>query len=657
MMRFILSMAVLSTGCAIAAEGDLAIDRIEPPSWWTAAGPQQISLLIEGAGLNEATVAIDGGPSWIGKIDHAQSGRALMALVTVRGGAEPGRYHVVVTARAQSLRVPWTLVAAPTRKPDPFGPDDVIYLIMPDRFADGELSNNELAGGDHMLDRKSADAYHGGDFEGIRQRLRYLKDLGVTAIWLTPIYRPDPHWLVFPTGGPAQPNLARAMRRMAEYHGYAPVDYYATNPRFGSLEQYQKLVEEIHRLRLKIIQDHIVGFTGPRHHWVKAPPFDHWFHGSVANPPKCTFRFDTLVNPHADDAERRGVTDGWFVGILPDLNTQDARVRRYAIQQSLWWAVRGEADGIRLDTYPLVERTFWREWSREREAARPGLSVVGEAWLTDPAQLSFFQGGRAGWDEIDPGVGWVFDFPLNLAIVEVFAGRLPASRLARMLARDGLYHRSDRLVTFLDNHDTVRLAGMPGVTPARYRVAIAFLLTARGIPQMTWGDELGIPGHMDDRRDFPGGFPGDARNAFEAAGRTPEEQRTFETWKTLLALRRSSPALRRGRMTDLSATDTTYAYLREMGDERLVVVFNLAGGPATVRIPAERVHGAQRAEVVYGSVDARIHDRTITVEIPGESAAVLRVFPERSKDRTDSSIEDRGGDHAGGPSSPPSSNE
>jgi glycosidase len=624
--RVILALAVILTGSGIAAAQDPAVDRIEPSSWWTAAQSQQVSLLIEGRGLEGATVEIPGRALAAGRVENGPGGAALLVEVTIPARAEPGELQVVVKSKGRAFRIPWTLHAAPVRKPEPFGPDDVIYLIMPDRFADGDSSNNEVEGGDRMLDRKSPDGYHGGDFEGIRKRLPYLKDLGVTAIWLTPIYKPDPHWLVIPTGGPAQRDGRPAMRRMAEYHGYAPVDFYTTNPRFGGFEEYRKLVAEIHRLGMKIIQDQIVGYTGPRHHWAKSPPFDHWFHGPKDHPPSCTFRYDTLVNPHALDSERRGVTDGWFFGILPDLNTQDARVRRFAIQQSLWWAVRCEADGLRLDTYPLVERAFWRDWSREREKARPGLSVVGEAWMNDPAQLCFFQGGRAGWDEIDPGVGWLFDFPLNLAIVDVFAAKRPVSRLAQTLARDAVYHRSDRLVTFLDNHDTLRLGGMPGVTPARYRAAIAFLLTSRGIPQMTWGDELGIPGHMDDRRDFPGGFPGDERNAFEREGRTQVEQRTFETWKTLLELRRSSPALRRGRLVDLSVTDTTYAYLRERGDERLVVVLNLAAGPATVRIPAEQIKGARGIEAVYGSASARLDGRGLDVELPPESAAVLRIL-------------------------------
>jgi glycosidase len=592
--------------------------RIEPPSWWTTARPQPISLLVEGSELNGATASCDSPSLQINSTESGLSGRVLWIEATIPAGAKPGDLHVEIHSHGQGFRIPWKLLPAPGYKPRPFGPDDILYLIMPDRFADGEPRNNEAGGGDSMLDRSSVDAYHGGDFAGIRQRLAYLKDLGVTAVWLTPVYRPEPHWLDMRIGG--------GQRRMAEYHGYCPVDFFDTNPRFGSTAEYRALVDEAHRLGLKVVQDQILGYTGPRHRWVKSPPFDGWFHGPIANPPVCTFRFDLLANPHASEIERRGVTDGWFFGLLPDLDTRNPKVKRYAIQQSIWWMLQFDADGIRLDTFPMVEREFWRDWSRRRDAVLPGMSVVGEAWDQDPWQLSFFQGGRVGWDGIDPGVDSVFDFPLNAAIVQVFSDKAPASRLSTVLSRDGLYPNAERLVTFLDNHDTPRLAAIPGVSPARYRLAIAFLLTTRGIPQMTWGDEIGLPGHMDDRREFPGGFPNDSRSAFEAKGRTAEEQAIFETWQTLIALRRSSLALRKGGLIDLAVGDKTYAYLREAGDERLVVGLNLGNSPAAVQIPRDRLNDLSRFEALYGSGRIRREPANLVVELAAESASVMRAF-------------------------------
>jgi glycosidase len=611
-----LSLAFLSfLGCpALAAE--VSVDRIDPPLWWSAAEPQELSLLIEGAGLSGAAVRTVGGPVRVLGVEEGIEGRALFVEVAIAAGAAPGLIGIEVDAGGHRLRRDWELRPRPEYRPRPIGPDDVIYLVMPDRFANGDPGNDEPEGPERMLDRRDPHAYHGGDFRGLRGRLPYLVDLGVTSLWLTPVYRPAPRWFEVETQGKS--------RRFADFHGYSPVDFFDTNPRFGTPDDYQALVAEAHRLGLKVIQDQVIGYVGPRHRWVEHPPAPDWFHGPIANPPPCTFRFDALVNPYATDAERRGVTDGWFFGILPDLDTRNPRVRRYAFQQSLWWATRFEADGLRLDTYPMVERDFWRDWSRRLRSARPGTWVVGEAWVTDPAELCFFQGGRTGWDGIDPGVEAVFDFPLNLAIQEVFSGKAPASRLARVLGRDGLYPRPDRLVTFLDNHDTPRLAAVPGVTPARLRLVAAFLLTTRGVPQMTWGDELGLPGHMDDRRDFPGGFPGDPRDAFEAAGRALDERKSFDAWRALLRLRRDSPALRRGRLTDLAATETAYVYLREHEGERVLVALNLGGKPADIRIPTDRWGTAAPGDRVYGEGRTSLGERGIVIELPAESVGVYR---------------------------------
>ena len=251
-------------------------------------------------------------------------------------------------------------------------------------------------------------AYHGGDFSGLKARLPYLADLGVTALWLTPVYRPAPKW--YETRANGRP------RRYADFHGYSPADFYDSNPAFGSLDEYRSLVDEAHRLGLKVIQDQILGYTpapgiagsptcrrptGSTGRWTKPP-------GS------CNFRFDALTNPHATEADRRGMTDGWFFGILPDLNMRDPKVIRYAIQPSLWWTTLYSADAIRLDTYPMVDCSFWSEWSRSRKQHNPERDRgSGEAWVTDAADLSFFQGGRAGWDGIDPGVDDGVRLPLQ----------------------------------------------------------------------------------------------------------------------------------------------------------------------------------------------------------------------------------------------------
>jgi neopullulanase len=590
------------------------VETIEPPSWWVERDEQELLLLIEGSGLNGAQVRVAHGPIKVARIEPGRQGYALFLNVTVPGKADASHCELEITAGGTTIRRAWELVPKPARQPEPFGPDDILYLVMIDRFANGDPTNDELASADKMVDRHDSHAYHGGDFAGLRARLAHLVDLGVTAVWLTPVYRPSTSWFHGSIGG--------TPRNMADFHGYCAVDFYDTNPRFGTLRDYRALVDEAHRLGLKVIQDHVLGHTGPKHRWVVHPPTDNWFHGPIDHPPVCTFRFETLPNPHARVADRRGVTDGWFAGILPDLNLRDPRASRYAAQQSLWWATLFETDGIRLDTYPMSDRAFWRDWSRWLKAVHPGMRAVGEAWITDAADLSFFQSGRTGWDGIDPGVDTVFDFPLYSAAVAAFSGHAPASALGQSLRRDGLYPRPDLLVTFLDNHDTPRLAAVPGVTPARLKLAVAFLLTTRGIPQITWGDEIGLPGHMDDRRDFPGGFPGDPRDAFTAAGRTSAEQEIFATYRALLHLRKSSPALRRGTLTELVVNEAVYAYLRQHETERLVVALNLGKTPAEVVLPAEVSGAAERLSGEARWLDATGHPR---LKLPGESAAIFRL--------------------------------
>jgi glycosidase len=609
--RAALFLAVLAHASTASAQ---VVETIGPPSWWVERDEQRLLLLIEGSGLDGAEVRVAQGPIKVARIEPGRRGHALFVDVTVPGKADASHCEFEIAAGGKTIRRPWELVPKPARHPEPFGPDDVLYLAMIDRFANGDPGNDVLGSAEKMLDRRDSHAYHGGDFVGIRRRLPALVDLGVTAVWLTPIYRQSTTWFAVNIGG--------TPRRFADFHGYGAVDFYDTDPRFGSLQDYRALVDEAHRLGLKVIQDHVLGHTGPKHRWVARPPTDDWFHGPLDRPPVCTFRFDALTNPHAREADRRGVTDGWFAGILPDLNLRDPRVSRYAVQQSLWWATLFEADGIRLDTYPMSDRTFWRDWSRQLKGVHPGMRAVGEAWVTDAADLSFFQGGRTGWDGIDPGVVAVFDFPLYVAATAVFSGKAPASALAQAMRRDGLYPRPDLLVTFLDNHDTPRLAAVPGVTPARLRLAVAFLLTTRGVPQITWGDEIGLPGHMDDRRDFPGGFPGDPRDAFTAAGRTAEEQRLFATYRDFLRLRKTCVALRRGTLTELVANETIYAYLRQHGTERLVVALNLGPNPADVALPPEASGAAERLLGEGRWVD---NPGGLRLELRGESATVFRL--------------------------------
>ncbi|MGQ0634039.1 MAG: alpha-amylase family glycosyl hydrolase [Planctomycetaceae bacterium] len=262
--------------------------RVGPPSWWTADRPQQLSLLIEGQGLADVRVTANRDVVRIDRVEPALDRRSAIVDVTVAAGAAPGEIGIQFESQGRIARFDWRLVKPPERKPQPIGPDDVIYLIMPDRFVNGNPQNDAPADEDAMLDRQDKEAYHGGDFAGIRQKLPYLADLGVTAIWLNPVYRQGPHWVTAEVAG--------NKIRYAPYHGYMPIDFYNTNPRFGSLDEYRELVAEAHRLGLKVIQDQILGYTGLHHGWVTEPPLENWFHGSRDSHLLQTFQYDKLAD-------------------------------------------------------------------------------------------------------------------------------------------------------------------------------------------------------------------------------------------------------------------------------------------------------------------------------------------------------------------------
>ncbi len=592
------------------------IERLSPPSWWPEAGPRDLMVLVEGANLTGAVVRTERPGVTIRRTESPGAGHSLFIDLRLAADLEPGPVPLTIAVGDAQTIARFEIVPRPTRRPDPLGPDDVIYLVMPDRFANGEPGNDAAGTAEPMLDRANPRAYHGGDFAGLRERLPYLADLGVTALWLTPIYQAGPRWF-------RSSNARGQTTLFADYHGYSAVDHFATNPQLGSLADYRALVDEAHRLGLKVIQDQVLGHVGPQHRWAQQPPATDWLHGPVGRPLSCNFRLDALANPHASAADRRGLTDGWFFGILPDLATETERVRQFAIQQSLWWTVLFEADALRLDTYPMIDRGFWRDWSRAQAAVDPARLALGEAWTTDPAVLPFYQGGRVGWDGIDPGVGAVFDFPLQQALQQVATGGAPAKALGQVLARDGLFPRPDRLVTFLDNHDMPRFAGLTGVDAARQELAATFLLTTRGIPQLTWGNEIGLLGHGDDRRDFPGGWPGDAHDAFTPDGRTPAEAATFATFRTLLHLRRDHEALRRGDLTELIATDTVYAFVRRTGAEIVVVALNFGDQAASVRLPREPLGPASAAERLHGEGTLTLEADAASLALPAHRAVLF----------------------------------
>ncbi|HEY8413726.1 MAG TPA: alpha-amylase family glycosyl hydrolase, partial [Pyrinomonadaceae bacterium] len=453
--------------------------------------------------------------------------------------------------------------------------DDVIYLIMIDRFSDGDPTNDAPRDAPpEANDRENPRAFHGGDLRGVINHLSYLKELGVTAIWLTPWYdnwnglnRCDKPWC---------PGTY--------YHGYHTIDYYGVEDRFGDLQTVRELVQKAHALGLKVIQDQVANHVGSQHPWVQDPPLPDWFHGTLAEHQLNPFKNSALLSPHANPSEVREVLDGWFSDDLPDMNQDEPEVARYEIQNALWWVGVAGIDAIRQDTIQYMPRTFIRDLSNALHRQYPRFWMVGEVFQRDAAHTAFFIGGHTGWDGIDTRLDSVFDFALWNTSLNVFTNKLPVRALRDELKYDALYPDPARLTVLTNNHDTQRFLSLEGATLSGAKLHTAFTLSVRGIPQLYYGEEIAMEGgeDPDNRRDFPS-------RAFNAGGRNAKEQEMFEWTRAWIRLRREHSAIRRGHLIDLVYDDNVYVFARQDKSETVIIGINRQDTDQQVAIPFKSI--------------------------------------------------------------------
>lgn len=605
------------------------ITKVEPPSWWTNLTPE-VMLLLSGRNL-EATHANCNVPSVVvERTQSAAGGNYLFVWLKIALDAKSGTVVCRLTTPNgnTSFELPLASRTPKLGRNQGVSPEDVIYLIVPDRFANGDPSNDEPVDGRGSHDRSNPRAYHGGDLRGIREHLSYLRDLGVTTLWLTPVVK----------NGAAQ-----------DYHGYGAIDLYAVDPHLGTVQDYRELVADAHKQGMKVLFDLVPNHVGPKHPWVAGPPMRDWFHGTLRNhansseseattrafygksdePAKAHDPFELLVDPHAPPRLSRNLTDGWFFGVLPDLNTENPLVAEYLLQESIWWAETSGLDGFRLDTFPYVPRKFWSVWHARLHQLYPFLTTMGEVFHPDASVVSFFEGGVRRYDGIDSGVNTVFDYPMYFALRDVLQRDAPAGRLADILRQDSLYPHPEALTTFFGNHDVSRFATADGGSLAKLKLAFGLTLTMRGIPEIYYGDEIGMPGggDPDNRRDFPGGWPGDSQNAFTAEGRTGGQRELFAYVQTLLRLRGQHPALQRGRMWHLWSDEACYVFLRETEDEREVVAFNNSTEAKGLRIPLNDTpaKSAGGFTPLLGQAKADVSAGEARIAMPAKSISIFVV--------------------------------
>ena len=594
MRRFVLASAFVALFTYTAFAQAPVVTKVDPPSWWANHTINPIRLLIRGKNLSGARVRSDDARLTVTNL--RQSPNYLFLDLHLAPETKPGKYALSVETKAGQAEVPFTIEAGldTDKNFQGINNDDVIYLIMIDRFADG-AANRE------PIDRQNARAYHGGDLRGIIDRLPYLKELGVTALWLTPWHD---NWNgVNHCDKPWCPNTY--------YHGYHAIDYYAVEDRFGDLATLQELVAKAHALGLKVIQDQVANHVGSQHPWVNDPPLTNWFHGTLANHQVNTFRNSVLLSPHSHPRDVRNVLDGWFSDDLPDMNQEEPEVARYEIQNALWWVGVTGIDGIRQDTIQYMPRTFIRELSNALHRQYPKLWMVGEVFERDAAQTAFFIGGHTGWDGIDTQLDSVFDFALWNTALSVFTNKLPMRALRDQLKYDALYPDPAKLTVLANNHDTPRFLSLAGADLKGAMLHTAFVLSVRGIPQLYYGEEIGMEGgeDPDNRRDFP-------VRAFDAKGRDEKEREMLDWTRDWIRLRREHSALRRGRLIDLVYDDDVYVFARQDSNETVVIAFNRDDKEHEVNIPFKSI------VPLVGKIRVSTGETAIT--LPAKSAVAFK---------------------------------
>ena len=559
-----LALSLLATFAAHAA---VNIDRVEPTNWYAGMKNPSLQLMVYGKGIKQANVSTDYAGVKVDSVVRLDSPDYLLVYLNLQG-AQPGTMKLNFEQGGKKKQVNYEIKRRdmPGEARQGFTNADVLYMLMPDRFADGNVKNNVVKG---MLDqccvRTEPSLRHGGDLEGIRQHLDYFNELGVTTLWFTPVLEND-----MPGGG-----------GHSSYHGYATTDYYKVDPRFGTNEDYRRLVDEAHQKGLKVVMDMIFNHCGSSHPWQINPPASDWF-----NQPnyglQTSFKLTPCVDPYASEIDKRETEEGWFASSMPDLNQNNPHVATYLIQNSIWWVETVGINGIRMDTYPYAYAAPMARWMKQLNEEYPNFNTVGETWVTQPAYTAAWQKDSRLVKQ-NSNLKTVMDFAFYEAMDSCKHETTDDwwrgfNRVYNTFVYDYLYTDVNHVMAFIENHDTDRFLG-EGKDVNRLKQGLALLLTIKRIPQLYYGTEVlmnGVKKVTDGnvRKDFMGGFPGDARSCFTADGRTAEENEMFGWLSRLLHWRKGNDVIVNGTQTQFCPHNGVYVIARRHEGKTVMLMLN-----------------------------------------------------------------------------------
>lgn len=545
----------------------MEIKKVAPSFWWAGMKNPELQILLYGENLALSDVSVSGEGIYLKETVRQDNPNYLLLYLDL-SEAKAQTFQILLKNGKKKLQIPYELKSRVRRGEDVkgFTSEDVLYLIMPDRFANGNPENDVIDGmREKKVDRTDSFARHGGDIQGISNHLDYIADLGVTAIWLNPTQEND--------------------MESGSYHGYAITDYYQIDRRFGSNEDFCALVEKAHEKNLKVVMDMIFNHCGSENYLFKDKPSKDWFNYR-SNYVQTSFKTASVMDTHASAFEKKIATDGWFTSVMPDFNQRNRHVARYLIQSSIWWIEYAGINGIRQDTHPYADFYFMSQWCKEVLDEYPYFNIVGETWLNSNVLVSYWQKDSKLAAPQNSNLPTVMDFPLQVLMNQAFdeeTGEWGGGlyKLYDYQTQDLVYANPMNLLTFLDNHDTSRFAQTDEMAKnlKRYKQAMVFLLTTRGIPQIYYGMEILMTGDKgkgdgDLRKDFPGGWQGDTRNCFVENGRTALENEAFEFTRQLLNWRKGNQVIGKGNLKHYSIQNGVYVYQREFNGKSVVVIMN-----------------------------------------------------------------------------------
>ena len=593
----------------------LNVDRVEPMFWWVGMKNPTVQLMVHGTEIASAEISLNYPGVTLQSVSRQENPNYVFIRLDISPETKAGTFAIQFRKSKKEL----TSYSYELKNREPnsagrkgFDGSDVIYLITPDRFVNGNPLNDAVAGLKELPGRTDPNGRHGGDIQGIKNSLNYISKLGFTSVWLNPV-------------------LENNMTRVS-YHGYSTTDFYKVDARYGSNEEYRELARTIHQKGMKLMMDMIFNHIGSEHWWMDDMPSADWLN-FYPEYKITTHRRTVNQDPHASEADKKAMADGWFVPTMPDLNQRNPYLMNYLIQNSIWWTEYLGLDGIRMDTYPYPDKSGMAEWTRRMLEEYPDFYIVGEEWSMNPAIVAYWQKGKINQDGYVSELPGLMDFPLNSAVVrglkdpESWGGGLVT--LYEALSNDFLYANPNDLVIFPDNHDMSRFYTQLGENFDLLKMGIVYYATTRGIPQIFYGTEIlmsnpGTEEHGVIRSDFPGGWAGDQLNAFTGAGLSDQQKQAQEFTAKILNWRKTNPVVHSGELKHFAPADGIYVYFRYNQNEKVMVVLNKnkeAKGLETARFNEIMANCTSGKEVISGKTITDLKN----LDVPAMTALIIEL--------------------------------